>query len=215
MVLKVNVMHDYFRQQYFEVIDTLICELARRFSKPSFSILEENETVLVDSCNGKLVETSDNFKKFCEGDIDCNRLALQLPMLPDVLKVANEQYKMGIKKITLVSTLCEVFNSCDFAKSMLSNVDQLLRIYLTTPMTSATAERTFSTLRQVKSYLRSTRLNHVMILHTHKQRTDNLDLDEIAEEFVYLLITEEKNFLDFFEVMKNTKCNYFLKNSVK
>ena len=150
MVLKVNVMHDYFRQQYFEVIDTLICELARRFSKPSFSILEENETVLVDSCNGKLVETSDNFKKFCEGDIDCNRLALQLPMLPDVLKVANEQYKMGIKKITLVSTLCEVFNSCDFAKSMLSNVDQLLRIYLTTPMTSATAERTFSTLRQVK-----------------------------------------------------------------
>ena len=94
-------------------------------------------------------------------------------MLPDVLKVANEQYKMGIKKITLVSTLCEVFNSCDFAKLMLSNVDQLLRIYLTTPMTSATAERTFLTLCRVKSYLRSTmsqkRLNHVMILHTHKQ----------------------------------------------
>ena len=105
---------DYFRQQYSEVIDTLICELARRFSQPPFSILEEIE---VDSCNGKLVETSDNFKKFCEGDIDCNRLALQLPMLPDVLKVANERYKMGIKKITLVSTLCEVFNSCDFAKS--------------------------------------------------------------------------------------------------
>ena len=178
---------EYFRQQYFEVIDTLICELARRFSQPSFSILEEMETVLIDSCNGKPVKTSENFKKFCDGDIDFNRLTLQLSMLPDVLKVANEQYKLGIKKVTLVSTLCEVFNSCDFAKSMLSNVDQLLQIYLTTPMTSATAERTFSTLRRVKSYLRSTmsqkRLNHVIILHTHKQRTDDLDLYEIAKEF--------------------------------
>ena len=55
---------DYFRQQYFEVIDTLICELARRFSQPSFSILEEMETVLIDSCNGKPVKTSKNFKSF-------------------------------------------------------------------------------------------------------------------------------------------------------
>ena len=178
---------DYFRQQYFEVIDTLIGELTRRFSQPSFSILEEMESVLVDSCNGKSIKTSDNFEKFCEGDIDCNRLAFQLAMLPDVLKAANEQCKFGIKKVTSVSTLCQLFNSCDFAKSMLSNVDRLLRIYLTTPMTSATAERTFSTLRRLKSYLRSTmsqkRLNHVMILHTHKQRTDKLDLYEIANEF--------------------------------
>ena len=89
---------DYFRQQYFEVIDTLICELARRFSQPSFSILEEMETVLIDSCNGKPVKTLDNFKKFCEDDIDFSHLTLQLPMLPDVLKVANERYKLGIKR---------------------------------------------------------------------------------------------------------------------
>ena len=40
-------------------------------------------------------------------------------MLPDVIKVANEQYKLGIKKVTLVSTLCEVFNTCGFAKAIL------------------------------------------------------------------------------------------------
>ena len=54
--------------------------------------------MLVDSCNGKSIKTSENFEKFCEGDIDCNCLAFQLAMLPDVLKAANEQYKFGIKK---------------------------------------------------------------------------------------------------------------------
>lgn len=53
---------DYFRQQYYEVIDTLTGELARRFSEPSFSILEEIESVLVDSCNGKPINISDNFE---------------------------------------------------------------------------------------------------------------------------------------------------------
>ena len=47
-------------------------------------------------------------------------LPCKLPMLPDVLKVANERHKLGIRKVTLV------FNTCDFAKVMLSNVDQLL-----------------------------------------------------------------------------------------
>ena len=55
-------------------------------------------------------------------------------------------------------------------------------------MTSATAERTFSTLRRLKHYLRSTktqeRLNHVIMLHAHKDITDEIELTEIAKEFV-------------------------------
>ena len=66
---------------------------------------------------------------------------------------------------------------------MLNQVHKLLQIYLTIPMTTATAERTFSTLRRLKNYLRTTmtqkRLNHVVLLHTHKQRTDVIDLEPI------------------------------------
>lgn len=39
---------------------------------------------------------------------------------------------------------------------MLSEVDKLLNIYFTFPVTSATAERSFSSLRRIKTYLRST-----------------------------------------------------------
>ena len=55
-------------------------------------------------------------------------------------------------------------------------------------MTTATAESTFSTLRRLKNYLRTTmtqkRLNHVVLLHTHKQRTDVIDLDDVMRQFI-------------------------------
>ena len=71
---------------------------------------------------------------------------------------------------------------------MLQQVDRLLRIYLTVPTASATAERSFSALRRLKNYLRTTmiqkRLNHLIVMHIHKERTDQLDLSSIANEFV-------------------------------
>ena len=58
--------------------------------------------------------------------------------------------------------------------------------YLVMPASNAMSERSFSTLRRVKTYLRSTmrqdRLNYLMILHVHKERTDALDLKEVANE---------------------------------
>lgn len=62
-----------------------------------------------------------------------------------------------------------------------------MRVYLTVPMSSATAERIFSALHKVKNYLRTTitqkRLNNVMFLHAHEQRTEGLNLKEMAAEF--------------------------------
>ena len=78
-------------------------------------------------------------------------------------------------------------NTSSFGKSMFSEVNTLLRVYLTVPMTSATAERSFSSLRRLKTYLRSTmsqkRLNHILLLHTHKVFTDELNIVEIARVY--------------------------------
>ena len=56
------------------------------------------------------------------------------------------------------------------------------------PATNAVSERSASALRRVKTYLRSTmsqlRLNNLMILHVHKQRTDELNLRASLNEFV-------------------------------
>ncbi len=69
-----------------------------------------------------------------------------------------------------------------------SEVVVLTTLILVTPATNASSERSFSALRRVKSYLRSTmsqiRLNSLMVLHVHKELTDALNLVDIANEFV-------------------------------
>ena len=56
------------------------------------------------------------------------------------------------------------------------------------PTTNATSERSFSALKRIKSYLRSTmkqeRLNSLMTIHVHKDKTDKLELRAIGNEFV-------------------------------
>ena len=52
----------------------------------------------------------------------------------------------------------------------------------------AVSERSASVLRRVKTYLRSTmlqlRLNNLLILHAHKDRTDDLVIPSCLKEFV-------------------------------
>ena len=55
-------------------------------------------------------------------------------------------------------------------------------------LSNASAERSFSALRRVKSYLRSRltqeHLNHFIILHAHKELTDAVDTLAIAKLFI-------------------------------
>ena len=104
-------------------------------------------------------------------------------MLVDVIHLASPQ----VKEMTSIRTICDAMK-CDPYRSMLSEVHKLLRLYLTVPITSSTSERAFSTLRRLLTYLRATmteqRLNNCMLLHIHKDLTDNLDVCEIAKEFI-------------------------------
>jgi hypothetical protein len=67
------------------------------------------------------------------------------------------------------------------------NIVRLLQIYLLAPMSAATAERTFSVQRRMKSYLRSTmtqkRYNNLLMLNIHKERIDSVDLRALAKAF--------------------------------
>ena len=69
-----------------------------------------------------------------------------------------------------------------------SMVVQLAKLILVMSATNAVSERSFSGLRCLKTWLRSTmsqsRLNWCMILHVHNDGTDKLDLKAVANEFV-------------------------------
>ena len=63
-----------------------------------------------------------------------------------------------------------------------------LILILAMPATNAVSERSFSTLRGVKTCLCTTtgeaRLNWCLTLHAHKERPDALSMTSIANEFV-------------------------------
>jgi hypothetical protein len=73
-------------------------------------------------------------------------------------------------------------------RAMFTHVEGLVRLLLVNPASSATSERSFSSLRRLKTYLRSTcsqqRLNHLAICHAHKDRLDEVNLNKLLAEFV-------------------------------
>ena len=179
---------DYYRKQYFQVLDVLAAEIERRFDQNSLKTINHLEQVLLKPCNGVAAQFSEDFLEKYLTDVNVEQLKNQLTMLPDLIKTANEQYQFGIKTVTSINTLCDVMNTCKFSKGMFSEVHRLLRVYLTIPVSSATAERTFSALHCLKNYMQSTmtqkRLNHVMLLHVYKEKLNQLDLKRIAKSFI-------------------------------
>ena len=90
--------------------------------------------------------------------------------------------------MTNARTICSIMAEISLGKEMLSEVVRLIKLFYIIPVTTSTAERTFSALRRLKTYLRTTmsqaRLNNAMSLYVQKDRTDKIDLDEIANSFI-------------------------------
>ena len=79
------------------------------------------------------------------------------------------------------------FNTCRFRKTMLGEVDHLLRLYLTIPLTSATAVDIFNIAlaKIVFAIYRDTkRFNHLISLHMYKKNVSEMSLYRIAQDFI-------------------------------
>ena len=79
-------------------------------------------------------------------------------------------------------------NKMGQSSMLLSEVCKFLKLYFVLPATVATTERSFSALRRLQTYLRSTmtseRLNAAMVLHVNKELSDNIRINKIMREFV-------------------------------
>ena len=119
-----------------------------------------------------------------KGDINEVAFGTQLTLMRTLM----QSRFSNINTVTL-SDIVKVFQEMKPTSRLLfSEIVTVLKLVLVMPATNATSERSFSALRRLKTYLRSTmtqeRLNHLMILHVHKEATDSMDLDTVANEFV-------------------------------
>lgn len=73
-------------------------------------------------------------------------------------------------------------------RSLFSEVETLVRLLMVVPVSSCESERSFSSLRRLKTWLRSTmtqkRLNLVAVCHIHQDKLDLLDKKNICPKFV-------------------------------
>jgi hypothetical protein len=166
----------YFRQSYFEGLDRVSQEIRRRIDQKNFGMVRQIEQLITDSASGKPVEIPDAIRELYGKNLDFGHLSVELEMLRSA--VAHESGDPS------VATVIEVVKK----NPILSETRKLIKLYLTIPVTTATAERTFSALKRVHTYLRATmtqeRLNGCMIMHVFPSRVAALDLNEIANDFV-------------------------------
>ena len=102
-------------------------------------------------------------------------------MLPDIIKATPLD---SFKKVTRVQSLCDILNNSSGLKQIISEVHKLLKIYLTIPVTTASSERTFSSLKHIKPLCNSMtqeHINHCLMLHVHHHKIDNLNLVELLK----------------------------------
>ena len=81
-------------------------------------------------------------------------------------------------------------------KSSIPDVCTAYQLFLTLPITSAGAERSFSKLKLIKTYLRSTmsqtRLSSLAILSIESERVNQINISDIVDSF----ISKRKNLKD-------------------
>lgn len=174
-----------YRHSYFETLELAVGEVERRFDQADLITIQEIEVLLLRAGNGETIDSIPPvIQSYLDKDLDQDRLKTQLSLVCDMIKTASSQ----VKKVTNVRTIAETMNKSAIYKCMLGEVDKLLQLYFTFPVTTATAERSFSSLRRIKTFLRSSmthcRLNNLFLLYIHTSRTDQLDLSAIAAQFV-------------------------------
>ena len=186
-----------YRHAYYEVLDLAIGEIERRFDHNDLKTVKQIEVLLVNAGNGVLTHSIDpELQSYLKDDFDLDRLRTQLSLVKDMVHNA----EVRVTSVTNVRTISNAMNTSCVYKKMLNEIDKLLKLYYTFPVTTATSERSFSSLRRLKTFLRTTmtecRLNNLFLLYVHKSVPLNLTC--IAKDFVAVNSRRMKYFGKFY-----------------
>ena len=171
---------------YYAVIDVTTECIRNRFNQKDFKVYQSLQELLLKAVAGEDhdEELAKVMAAYGDTDLQQYKLKAQLSLLPEVVKA------MGYDTSRFdIADLLNFFQSLGNArKLLLSEICTLGKLMLVMPATNAVSERSFSSLKRVKTYLRSTtgegRLNHLMLLHVHKELADVIDMVEVANLFV-------------------------------
>eukprot|EP00731_Ephydatia_muelleri_P001290 Em0001g1290a len=143
-----------------------------------FGFLLNVQSLINGNVESDLVHQCADFGVVYEGDV--NGAALYQEIADCQMLFANRQ--------TLPSTPEELLKATiQYGKDVFPNLQTALQILLTMPVSVASCERSFSKLKIIKTYLRSTmaqeRLGNLAILSIEKEVFNSVDFDQIIDQF--------------------------------
>ncbi|KAF0755562.1 zinc finger MYM-type protein 1-like, partial [Aphis craccivora] len=182
-----NSAEHYYRLSIFiPYLDSLISSLSRRFSstnKIAFSISLLHPT---------------NIKKYAINDFkEKIKLISDHYEIENMIEESNIWYQYWIDK-NLIDSQCDEISFVDLLAhcEYYPAIFQILNIFLSLPPTTCTIERSFSTLRRVKTWLRSTteedRLNGLCMMSLHRERV-NANKDTFIQDVINMFGIKRRN----------------------
>lgn len=161
---------DFYRPEFYRVLDTVDSQITERFMQPGIQKLKELEnSLLTPMTNDAAV------RKYPELNGDDLRVQLTL-------------FKNKYKVNTTADAVHALKEMPPEVRGLFDQVERLVRLLMVVPISSAEAERSFSALRRLKTWLRSTmtqkRLNGVAVCHIHQDMLDKLDRRDIAQQYL-------------------------------
>lgn len=173
----------YWRTITIPVLDHLISHIQSRFSehqKTALLGLHLIPSIIVTKSLAEIWDTLQPLQVLYAHDLDDNFASFRPELHSWYLKWKEEENHHG--RESLPTTLAFTFPQ---SSPYYANIDILLRILCTLPVTSCSAERSFSALKRTKTSLRSTmtnsRLTTLTLLHIHQNIS--VDITQAIDEF--------------------------------
>jgi hypothetical protein len=145
-----------FKSIYFETIAKVIDEISNRFQDEMLAPLILIENILKGTHEENNVNELSDLSFYM---IQFEQLKIEILSWKQLPKIRKTDKKYDLSTISDITRLIRDENlSKDYP-----NLERLLRIYLTIPITSVSAERSFSALKRIKTYLRNTMDKSVLL----------------------------------------------------
>jgi len=161
---------------YLPIMDCVIAELESRFSHQASSVMLGIQALTPKHPSFLDFEKVKGFATLYNGNIE--DIGHELYQLQRLLQRSAQ---------TNLSSLLELACFLESYKLAFQEVYRLLNIALVLPVTSVACERSFSSLKLIKTYLRSTmcdnRLSSLAILSVESARSQAINLNSFVDEF--------------------------------
>uniref|UniRef100_A0A3B1JDS8 HAT C-terminal dimerisation domain-containing protein n=1 Tax=Astyanax mexicanus TaxID=7994 RepID=A0A3B1JDS8_ASTMX len=162
---------------FYPVLDHILTELNRRFSSRNCDLMNGIQALNPKSDGFLKEDTLFSFAKMYESNIE--DLGMNLHQFRRILE---RKIQTGTPR---PFSVVELASFMEPYKEVFFELYKLCKVAVSIPVTTASCERSFSTLKLVKTYLRSTmtdeRLSNLGVLSIESRRAKTLNLEEFVD----------------------------------